>query len=120
MRADEDDADAPEERRSQRRRHSDVESAALNGSVPAWLRAAVLLGVPSVIALFLVWVMTQSVSTRLVRIEGRQEALMESYRGTVDDVHAINDELRTLERLIRSMCATAADTPDERALCGAP
>jgi hypothetical protein len=67
--------------------------------LPLWMRAALLLGVPSVIALFLVYAVTMGLSTRLSGIEATQARL---------------------ERLIRATCVAAAATAEQRAPCFAP
>src|SRR5262245_27117046 len=103
-----DEEERPPERRRPRtrpyqgteRRHPVVvdpsPSPVVNGNAPPWLRAAVYLGVPSVIALFLVYAVTLSLGHRLT---------------------AIDEALVRLELHLRQVCVLAADTDDERARC---
>src|SRR5262245_8707553 len=75
------------------------EAATLNGAIPAWLRAAVLLGVPSVIALWLVYVLTNAYPARFARID---------------------DALARIERRLVQTCVVAAATDEDRSQCFAP
>jgi hypothetical protein len=66
---------------------------------PVWLRAAVALGVPSVIALFLVYVLTMALASRLAAIEVTQHRL---------------------ERELQTVCLMVATSDEQRARCVVP
>lgn len=99
--------------------------------LPKWLQAVVVLGVPSVIALFLVYVMTTGLVRRVSDIERTQAvmastlaalaaAVTERQRDAADTREHFDDGLARLERQIRNTCMVAATSADERTLCGAP
>jgi uncharacterized coiled-coil protein SlyX len=100
-------------------------------TLPTWLKAAVLLGVPSVIALFLVYMLTIEMAARITAIEQMQAlqtqtltALGQAFTARVADAdrqreHFAEGQAR-LERLIRAACVVAARTSEERARCLAP
>jgi hypothetical protein len=71
----------------------------LNGPAPAVLRAAVTLGVPAVIALWLVYVLTMVYPQRFGRID---------------------DALARIERRLVQTCVVAAASEADRAQCFAP
>ena len=100
---------------------------AFNG-MPKWLQAAVYLGVPSLIALFLVYALTVQLADRMQRMEQTQQLntqilqginqLMEQRR--LDDKYTrehFDDALIRLARLMRRACVVAATTTDERSQC---
>lgn len=64
--------------------------------LPWWVRAATLLGVPSLIALYLLWFLTSTVTAKLDRHMG--------------------DELRS-HALLRQICLNTARTPGDARAC---
>ena len=82
-------------------------------NLPLWLQAAVLLGVPSVIALFLVYMIATVIAGRITNIERTQTTQSENVKN-------INEDIDRIERLVRNMCMVTAKNSDERILCGAP
>ena len=97
-------------------------------SLPGWLRAAVFLGVPSVIALFLVYVLTTQMADRMQRVEQVQALqtqtlakLAEAQVARQSDANAQQRHfdlvIADLIRLVRQTCVVAANTADERAAC---
>jgi hypothetical protein len=96
--------------------------------LPAWLRAAGVLGVPSMIALFLVWTLTTAFTGRLATLEQSMRAQTELLRQVLaasqarqldaDHVREHFDEsLRSLTGILRSTCVNAASTDQARARC---
>src|SRR5262245_63181615 len=91
-------------------------------SLPSWLRAAVFLGVPSVIALFLVWAITTQVAARVTAIEAAQQLQAQTLAAIVDTINkqtAASSDTREhfdvgvarIERLVRTTCVVAARSP---------
>ena len=72
----------------------------MNGTYPVWVKAIVQLGTPSVIALFLVWWLTGSLSTTLVAHDTEQHQRMEA-----------------MTRVMVQICVNTADTIEERTGC---
>lgn len=68
--------------------------------LPPWARATVKLGAPTVIAIYLVWWLTSSVSVAI-------------------DAHAFESRTTNehLSRLLTQICSNTATTPEERAAC---
>lgn len=97
-------------------------------SLPGWLRAAVFLGVPSVIALFLVYVLTTQISERVNKIEMTQQLNQQTIqllvKGQADRQADANETRRHFDaaaieiiQSIRRLCVNVAETPQERATC---
>ena len=97
-------------------------------SLPVWLRAAVFLGVPSVIALFLVYVLTTTIASRVERMETAQLLMQQSIaalakaaadrQADADDTRThFDDASRQLIRSVRQLCVAISETPTERANC---
>ena len=72
----------------------------LNGNYPVWVKAVIQLGTPSVIALFLVWWLTGSLSTALASHEADQHNRMED-----------------MTRVMIQICVNTAKTVEERRGC---
>lgn len=96
--------------------------------MPTWLRGAVLLGVPSIIALFLVYTLTSQVQGAVSEIQRTQALQAQALREMQTIIHTrlqdVNIDRRQftetalrLERLIQRTCLTAAHTADQRASC---
>jgi hypothetical protein len=97
-------------------------------SLPAWLQAAVFLGVPSVIALFLVYVVTMSMAARIVAIEQAQASQMQTLQlikmageARQADAEATKAHFDAgvvrIETLLRAMCVAIASTQEGRTRC---
>src|SRR5262245_43501065 len=97
-------------------------------SLPSWLRAAVFLGVPSVIALFLVWALTTQVAARVTAIEAAQQLQAQTLAAIVDSVNKqaaaaadtrehFDGGVARIERLVRATCVVAARSAEERSNC---
>jgi hypothetical protein len=97
--------------------------SALHG-LPAWMRAAVLLGVPSLIAIFLVYMIAMGLVRRVASIEATQQVQGRLLDSLATEAEARAQEARTahaaLERLLRQACVAGAATPAARAACLAP
>lgn len=89
----------------------------LNGSLPGWIKAAATLGVPSVIALVLVWFMAARLDSRVDTIA----ETLNSHVGSMQSVQLAEDarEQRLL-RVIRQVCFNTAQTEAQRAACQTP
>ena len=114
-----------------RRRKADESDAAggmgLEG-LPHWLRAAVMLGVPSVIALFLVYALVAQFGARIGGIETEQAGqtrVMEFLGKAIEERQAevrVNREyfdrrMDALERLVRYNCLQTARDESQKANC---
>jgi len=100
-----------------------------NGTAgPAWLRSAVFLGVPSLIAMFLVYALTTSVIGRVQAIERQQQIemqMLELMKTGIENRQKDADETRRhfdagvqrIENLLRAMCVAVAETPEKRNRC---
>jgi hypothetical protein len=81
--------------------------------LPVWMRGAAIIGIPGVIAFFLVWVFAQSVPKIQAEIESfRLEA--EKTRGVLQ-MQATQTE--QVYRILQRICANAAKSDDERSRC---
>ena len=133
--------DAPDaapvpERRAQRRRRDDLPVAAVDlENLPMWLRAAVFLGVPSVIALFLVYVLTTQMTARMEHVDQVQSLQTQTIAGLKelgDDIRAdlaavradtkdtrdhYDEAIARIDRLMRRVCLVVARSNDERNVC---
>lgn len=96
--------------------------------LPSWLKAAVYLGVPSVIALFLVYVLTTAIAGRVQDIERTQalqqqtiesisKAMTAEQSSDADTRTHFDDGLRRLEQLLRYTCVAAAERDSQKADC---
>jgi len=103
--------------------------------LPSWLRAAVFLGVPSVIALFLVYVLTTQMSERMARVEQTQQLQGQMIAGlkelgndlhddhaairadTKDNREHYDDIAARIDRLMRRVCLVVARSNEERNVC---
>lgn len=104
-----------------RRRSTDLDGA------PSWLRASVLLGVPAVIALFLVYVMTTVIAASISSIEKAQslqqqaiDAMVQAQSAHQDEVDAVRKHYdESLDRILRSVLRTclAITPPMKKAEC---
>ncbi len=72
----------------------------MNGSLPPWARFISLVGVPSAIAMYLVYVLS-------VGMMGSLELHEEEHAR----------EMRALTQIIQQLCVNTADTPVDRAGC---
>jgi hypothetical protein len=99
--------------------------AQLHGhGLPAWIRAAAFLGVPALIAIFLVYSLVIGLVRRVTDIESTQQVQGRILDALVAEAAQGAQEARAqhalLERLMRQACASAAASPEARAACLAP
>ena len=96
--------------------------------MPPWLKAAIYLGVPSIIALFLVWTLTNELRQTVSEIRQTQvlqaqtlltlqQALSTRIQDVSVDRRTINEIADHLDHLIRRTCVVAAETQEERTSC---
>ena len=71
-----------------------------NGSLPAWMKFVSMIGVPSAIAMYLIYFLSFAIMGSL-----------ESH----EEEHA--REMRALTQIIQQLCVNTADTPVDRAGC---
>lgn len=125
----------PERRARERRTRGDSPIPVDVQNLPTWLRAAVFLGVPSVIALFLVYVLTTQMSERMTRMEQAQSLQSQTIAGLKDlgdELREDNAAIRTdhkdirehfdeaaarIDRLMRRVCLVVSRSNDERNVC---
>lgn len=93
-----------------------------NGSgLPPWMRFVWLIGVPSAIALFLVWRLDGRQSQHLMQIESRLEAHALVTLGAAGTLTKASEdgraETRTLITLMRQVCVNTARTDEQRREC---
>jgi membrane protein insertase Oxa1/YidC/SpoIIIJ len=117
---DADDAETPTA--PPRRRKTDREAEAISdGALPAWLRAAVLLGVPSVIALFLVYMLTTTVALRIATIEASLATLLQritTMEQQRDEQHErLQDDMQQVQQALRALCVAVARREEDRGRC---
>lgn len=97
-------------------------------TLPKWLQAALVLGVPSVIAMFMVYFMTTMVATRIAMIEQTQamqhQTLLQmtaAIKGREGEAvvtrEHVDASVARIERLVRQTCALAATNESIRATC---
>src|SRR5215472_8553030 len=105
------------ERRASRRRQEDVEMfAAITNGGPSWstmIRAVGLIGVPSVIAMWLVYqgsLWSPKIYAETVEVHQTQA----QERQLIDQQIAKEDQIY---RLLQRICSNTARTPDDRQRC---
>jgi hypothetical protein len=100
-------------------------------TLPAWMRAAVFLGVPSVIAMFLVYVVTIQLSTGMTHVEQvlaenqiairRLIEMMAARQADADNVRDHFDaDVERIDRSLRALCVAAIHTDEQRQMCFQP
>jgi hypothetical protein len=104
-----------------RRRRTDLEDVAPNGSLPVWVRAAVLLGVPSVLAMYLVYMLTTTVALRVATIEANLATLLQrtaAMQHERDEQHdRLEQQMQHVEQALRALCVAAAARDEDRGRC---
>lgn len=97
--------------------HHDYDEAPRDGStlagLPAWVRAVAIIGVPSAIALFLVWMG----ATEIPRIRQIAEANRVNDEQILRNQAAILSSEEQLLRVTQRVCSQTARTDDERTRC---
>src|SRR5512139_756792 len=82
-------------------------------SLPTWIRAVTIIGIPGAIALFLVWIGAREVPRINVAVERNQVLLTDLQRQLSDqDEHA-----REMYRMMQRICSNTAKNDDERTRC---
>ncbi len=80
---------------------------------PVWARIAAVLGVPSVIALFLVWVGSQSIP--------KMQSDIIALRFTVQTIQMSDEEKKVrdaeMRRLLQIICSSSLKTEQEKLTC---
>lgn len=81
---------------------------------PWWIKAITTIGVPSAIALFLVWFVTTQVRDNISNIRENLNLHAES---SIKMMHASEYQDDKLYRLLQRICANSAKTNTERVEC---
>lgn len=81
--------------------------------VPAWVKAVAVVGIPGVIALFLVY----QVASQLPKIEERQAAIEKSLDDERESVKAQSAKMDQMFRTLQRICSNTARTEDDRQRC---
>lgn len=98
-----------------RRRSADTDVFGfLNGGSPAWLRAVYIVGVPSVIALFLVYFLTNSVIAQLTAHSQATEGMRQLLQQHMAQQELIQQENKFY---LRQLCLNTARSDEQRAAC---
>ena len=92
-----------------------------HSTMPWWVRATTIFGVPAVIALYLVWAITTGQMAILTRIE----ATLQAQKAAVAEVAALTesttanqeDSNRRQEVYLRLLCVNSAKTQADRNTC---
>lgn len=79
----------------------------IGDGLPVWVRAAALLGVPAVIALFLVYQLARTWTTQMDRIEAAVSQ---------HETHRAHD-MQSMNAFLYAICLNTADGDVERARC---
>lgn len=89
-----------------------------NGSYPWWVKAIATFGVPSAIAMFLVWNLTTGQNTAMAQISTTLQEHSKTTAAMSTDVH---NELQIsnarIETYLRLMCVNSAKTVQDRTTC---
>jgi hypothetical protein len=84
----------------------------------SWINAAYKLGVTAVIAMGLVWFLTQDVKNGLIEIRVAHAALAQDMQKAVMSNADILDKLDRIQRVLTAMCVNAAGQDSQaRASC---
>lgn len=111
----EDVSDLNEEldRRPYSRRHDDHVSDPWLTGVPSWVKAIAAIGIPGVIALFLVW----QGAKQLPKIEERQVAIEKSMIQTQEAIRQQAARMDQMYRMLQRICSNTAKSEDDRQRC---
>lgn len=118
-----DDYDNEElDRRYRVRRHEDATAIRWEGGaggdqwlvgVPSWVKAVAVVGIPGVIALFLVY----QVASQLPKIEERQAAIEKSVDDEREAVKAQSTKMDQMFRTLQRICSNTARADEDRQRC---
>jgi hypothetical protein len=81
--------------------------------LPAWARAAAIVGIPGTIAMFLVWMGASEVPKISSRVEANQAALT----AVIETQRQQDRRTEDIVRLLQRLCSNTARTPDDRTRC---
>ena len=85
--------------------------------LPWWLKAIYQVGVPSAIAVFLVWFVTQGMTFSINRIADNQDMLQKAINVQAGNFEYLVREQMEVKGLLQQICANTAVTNKDRALC---
>ncbi len=89
-----------------------------NGSQqPAWLQTILKVGVPSAIALFLVYTLATNNSTALANVERSQQQHAVDVTRHTELLREVKDSSLRMEIYLRMMCIRLSKTADDRNTC---
>jgi hypothetical protein len=106
------------DRRNRYRRHEDVSRGDSGGDpwlsgVPPWVKAVAVVGIPGVIALFLVY----QVASQLPKLEERQVAIEKSLDQQSQAVKQESVKMDQMFRTLQRICSNTAKTDEDRQRC---
>jgi hypothetical protein len=111
------------DRRYRVRRHEDAPEVRWEGGgggpgewmvgVPSWVKAVAVVGIPGVIALFLVY----QVASQLPKIEERQAAIEKSLDDEREAVKAQSAKMDQMFRTLQRICSNTAKTGEDGQRC---
>jgi hypothetical protein len=110
------------DRRYRVRRHEDAQDIRWEGGggggewmvgVPSWVKAVAVVGIPGVIALFLVY----QVASQLPKIEERQAAIEKSLDDQRESARQQSAKMDQMFRTLQRICSNTAKTADDRQRC---
>ena len=81
--------------------------------VPGWVRAVAIIGIPGVIALFLVY----QVASQLPKIEERQAAIEKALDDQRENTRAQSAKMDQMFRTLQRICSNTAKTDEDRQRC---
>ena len=89
----------------------------MNGKLPAWARAIAYLGVPSAIALFLVYFITQQVSGDVRDLQQAVQAEVAAVARVLSYQMDHSDDIDGMTRVLTRICVNTAETDSQRDEC---
>jgi len=102
-----------------------MESTRQNGlALPWWVRAIALVGVPSAIALFLVYAQVSLASANTEELARHRQSFLQiqhtvelTHRDLQTHLNTSAQQLTRIERYLRIICLNVARTPGDRSDC---
>ena len=89
----------------------------LSSDAPMWARIVYVIGVPSAIAIFLIYFVTNQVSGAIGNIRTEQAQIREELRLHAVDSSYVIKETTSIRMILQQICANTAATREERNMC---
>jgi hypothetical protein len=84
---------------------------------PSWIKLVTTVGVPSAIALYLVWVFTTTLMTDLNSVDKNMNLHVQATEKLVQEHNELIDIHDDVIRLLRRICVHTAETNQDRGMC---